>query len=462
MSGPRNKFYLKGLAIICAMAVAPGETILLRAQSQQPSQAPENQQGQVMGAEQLDSLVSPIALYPDPLLAQILAASTYPMEIVTADRWVQQNRNLAGKDLAEAAGKQDWDPSIQALVVFPTVLQMMDQNVEWTTALGNEFLAQPPAVMAAVQRMRFKAQEAGKLQSTSQQQVQTTAVDGQPTILIQPADPQVIYVPSYDPAAVYGEAPGYYPYPAIAYPSAGAVFAAGAISFAAGVAVGSIFNGCCGGGWGWGWGCHWGPRASLYVNNNFFVHNSNTFVNRGNWGNAYRGNGQAGWNHNPRYRGAVPYANRAVADRYNGGRPAGARPPGQAGNIGNIKPGGGQGNASRLPENIGNAKPATVQGGANRLPGNVGGANRSAAGVSNRPSGGAMGETKPPAVGSANRAGAGSQWGSWSGSKPPSSSNRGGAFGGGNAGAASRSSNRGFGSMGGSGGVRRGGGGRRR
>jgi hypothetical protein len=132
-----------------------------------------------MTPDHLDSLVAPIALFPDSLLAQVLAASTYPLQIVTAARWVQQNSNLQGKALVEAAGNQDWDPSIQALVAFPTVLKMMDQSLDWTTALGNTFLAQQADVMAAVQRMRMKA---------SQQQVQTTTVEGEPTVMIQPTN----------------------------------------------------------------------------------------------------------------------------------------------------------------------------------------------------------------------------------------------------------------------------------
>ena len=452
MAWLRDSLCSRGLALICSIAIAPGEG-LLYGQAQQ-GQAAGNPQGQFINSEQLDSLVSPIALYPDSLLAQVLAASTYPLEIVTADRWVQQNSNLKGKALVEAAGKQDWDPSIQALVAFPTVLQMMDQSLDWTTALGNAFLAQQADVMAAVQRMRMKAQQSGKLQSNAQQQVQATTVEGQPAIVIQPADPQVMYVPSYDPTVVYGAAPEYYPYPPIAYPTG--VWAASAISFGVGVAVGAIFNGCCGGGWGWGWGCNWGPHASLYVNNNFFTHNGNTFVNRGNWGNAYRGNGRAGWNHNPRYRGAAPYPNRDVANRFNGGR-GGLRPTQLPSNMANIRPPGSQGGANRLQGNMGANRPGG-RGSASQLPANAG---------ANRPGGGGTGGARLPASkGSANRASPGGQWGGWSGSKV-SPGNRGGAFGGGSAGQARAFSNRGARSMGGGGfrggGFRGGrGGGRRR
>src|SRR5215472_8770668 len=187
--------------------------------------------------------------------------------------------------------------------------------------------------MASVQRMRMKAQQSGKLQSNAQQQVQNTTVEGQPTVVIQPTDPQVMYVPSYEPAAVFGAAPEYYPYPSMSYP-----VGAGLVSFGVGVAVGALFNGCCGGGWGWGWGCNWGDHGSLYVNNNFFNHNRNTFVNRGNWGGNYVGSGRGNWSHNNRWGGAHP-----------GQLPASVRNTRQ--------PGGGS------------------IGGANRLPGNAGGGN---------------------------------------------------------------------------------------
>jgi hypothetical protein len=443
-----DRLYFRGLALICSIAIAPGD-MLLPGQPAQQSQAAGKQQGQFMSPEQLDSLIAPIALYPDALLAQVLAASTYPLQIVTAERWVKQNSNLKGQELVQAAGKQDWDPSIQALVAFPTVLQMLDQNLEWTTALGNAFLAQQADVMAAAQRMRRKAQESGKLESNAQQQVQSTTVDGQPTIVIQSADPQVMYVPTYDSAAIYGPAPEYYPYPPLYYPT-GAAVAAGAISFGLGVAVGAIFNGCCGGGWGWGWGCNWGAHASLYVNNNFFNHNGNNFVNRGNWGNAYRGNGTAGWNHISHYRGNVPYPNRDVANRFNGGR-GGLRPSQLPANIGNIRPPGSLGGGNRLPGNIGANRPGGGLGGAGLRPSTPGGINR--------PGGGPGRASQLPA----NRPGQGSQWGGWGGSRG-AQGNRGGAFRGGSAGQARSFSNRGTRSMGGGGfrgGGRRGGGRRR-
>jgi uncharacterized membrane protein YgcG len=449
MTWLRDRLYIRAIALTCSMAILPGD-VLLYGQTPPPQTAPNQQQ--LMTPEQLDSLIAPIALYPDPLLGQVLAASTYPLEIVTAERWVGQNSNLQGKALVEAAARQDWDPSIQALVAFPTVLQMMNQSLDWTTALGNAFLAQQPDVMAAVQRMRMRAEQSGKLQSTPQQQVQNTTVDGQPTIVIQPANPEVIYVPTYDPTYVWGAAPAYYPYPSFGYP-----FAAGAIAFGVGVAVGAIFNG----GWGWGWGVGWGPRPSVYVNNNFFTHNGNTFVNRGRWGNTYAGNGRVAWNHNPRYRGAVPYPNRDVANRYNGGQ-GGLRPAQRPANMGNIRPPGSQfGPAGRagLPGNVGTSRPAaglgpsqlpTKPGGGNPLAGR-GGPSQLPTNIPNRPS-----------TGSASRVTPGGQWGGWGGSQV-SPGSRGGAFAGGNAGQARQFSNRGASSMGGfrggGGGFRGGGGG---
>src|SRR5690242_8299900 len=163
--------------------------------------------------DQLDSLVAPIALYPDPLLAQILAASTYPLEIIELEQWLKRNPNLKDQALADAMAKQSWDPSIQAMAVFPEVVTRLSANVAWTTNLGNAFLAQPQDVMDAVQRMRAKAQSKGALKTTEQQKVETETVEGgEEAIVIEPANSQYAFVPSYDPEVVYGD-PGIYPYP---------------------------------------------------------------------------------------------------------------------------------------------------------------------------------------------------------------------------------------------------------
>ena len=154
--------------------------------------------------DQLDTLVAPIALYPDPLLSQILVASTYPLEVVEANQWMEQNQNLKGAALLDAAKQQNWDPSVQGLVAFPQVVAQLNRDVRWTTDLGDAFLAQQADVMAAVQRMREKAKSNGKLQSTAQQTVNVEDQNGQSAITIEPADPQVIYVPTYNPEWVWG------------------------------------------------------------------------------------------------------------------------------------------------------------------------------------------------------------------------------------------------------------------
>src|SRR5581483_9268195 len=248
---------------------------------------------------QLDSLVAPVALYPDPLLSQLLVASTYPLEIVEAYRWQQQNSNLKGKDLVNAAAKQSWDASVQALVVFPDVLKQLNDNISWTTDLGNAFLAQQADVMAAVQRLRSKASQDGKLQSTPQQTVTTVSEGGNTYVEIQPATTQVIYVPEYDPYAVWG-AP-VYPYPSIVYPW-GAVAAATAISFGVGMAVGALWaNG------GWGWHTNW-ARNNVVINNNFIRNNHFNNVNVRN---------SNVWEHNAAHRQGVPYSNSNVSNRFN-------------------------------------------------------------------------------------------------------------------------------------------------
>src|SRR5438552_501687 len=193
--------------------------------------------------EQLQQLVAPIALYPDALVAQVLAASTYPTEIVEADRWMQQHPDLKGEQLAQAVNQTSWDPSVKALTQFPSVLASMDKNLSWASALGDAYVNQPQAVFDSVQTMRKRAQQAGNLKTTAQE---TVATQGQ-TIVIQPANPDVVYVPTYDPWIVYGPPLAVYP-GWVAFPG---VYAVGpGISFGVGFGVGFF------GGFGWGWN-HW-------------------------------------------------------------------------------------------------------------------------------------------------------------------------------------------------------------
>ena len=217
------------VAVLCTIALIPGDTLAYLTPSAPASQSTPQQQTSKIPSEQLDSLVAPIALYPDPLLAQTLAASTYPLEIIQLQQWLEKNKNLKDKALADAVGKQPWDPSVQALAALPDVVNRLANDIQWTTDLGNAFLAQQSDVMDSVQRMRKKAQDKGNLKSTDQQKVETRVVESQPTIIIEQANPQVVYVPSYDPVVVYG--PPLYPYPPIYYPPPGYYAAGMAISF---------------------------------------------------------------------------------------------------------------------------------------------------------------------------------------------------------------------------------------
>ena len=275
--------------------------------NQQSANASADQQPVKIPADQLDSLVAPIALYPDPLLSQVLVASTYPLELIQLQQWLEKNKDLKDKALVDAVSTQPWDPSIQAMVSLPEVVKRLADDVQWTTDLGNAFLAQQSDVMDAIQRMRQKAQGTGALKSNEQLKVETKVVQEKTVIVIEQASPEVVYVPSYDPVYVYG-AP-VYPYPAIYYPaySTGTVVAATAISFGLGVALGAAWGG------GWGWGCGWGDNdIDINVNNNF---NRNTNISGGNRANISGGNK---WQHNPRHRGGAPYSNRATADRFGG------------------------------------------------------------------------------------------------------------------------------------------------
>ena len=189
------------------------------AMTQQGQEGQEGQQGgaapqKKLSKEKLAQLLAPIALYPDELVAQILMASTYPLEIVEADRWVQKNKKLKGDDLTKALEKEEWDPSVKSLVNFPSVLSAMSQKLDVTSKIGDAFLVQQKDVMDTIQDLRKKAQAAGNLKTTKEQ----TVVEEKETIVIKPADPQVVYVPTYNPTVVYGTwaypaYPPYYYYP---------------------------------------------------------------------------------------------------------------------------------------------------------------------------------------------------------------------------------------------------------
>lgn len=434
------------IAIACAAALlVPAYSVAYAQQDQALAPATANQEVPPIPADQLDSLVAPIALYPDPLLAQTLAASTYPLEVIQLQQWYANNKYLQGKALADAVAKQPWDPSVQAMVAFPDVIQRMAGNIQWTTDLGNAFLAQQSAVMDAIQRMRAKAQGKGNLTTNAQQKVETQTVEGgEQVIVIEQANPDVVYVPSYDPQMVYGPPPTAYPYYPYTYPG---YYAGTGLAFGTGIVLGAA--------WANNWGnCDW-KRGDVNINNNNnFNRNVNRNVNRA----SATGQGSA-WQHNPQHRGNAPYGNRQTANRYGGT----AR--GDAGTLGAVARGGG-GAGTRL----GGVTGGSGIGGGNRAGGvggqNLGGANRPGAGNvsgSNRPGGGAGANRAGAGAGAmpANRGGGANSIGNRSFSSGPGFGSNNNTFGGGgfNGSAARSAGNRGGASMGGAGFSRGGGGG---
>src|SRR5208283_3749220 len=252
--------------------------ILIATSPASASPLPQEAADARLSPSQIDELVSPIALYPDALVAQIVAASTYPDQVVAANSWLQANSKLNTAELMKQVDGQSWDPSVKALTQFPSVLNNMATNLSWTSALGDAFYTQQADVMASVQRLRKQAKAAGNLKTTSQQTVTTETQSGQQVIVIQPANPQVVYVPTYNPTVVYGTPyypPGY---------STAALVTTGIISFGVGMAVGAAISG----GWGWNsWGCGWHGGTVVY-NRNVYVSNSNIYRNGGYYGNRPR------------------------------------------------------------------------------------------------------------------------------------------------------------------------------
>ena len=317
---PRNSLARGLAAFLVALLLAPALAI---AQTDQAGAAPP------FKPEELEQIVAPIALYPDPLIAQIFMASTYPLEIVQAERFAKANANLKGDQLDEALKKYTWDDSVKSLVYFPQVLTMMNEKLDWTQNLGDAFLASEKGVMDAVQRLRAKAQAEGNLKSTPEQIVATEPAPPPPPgqvvvqqapaqiITIQPANPQVVYVPTYNPTVVYGAwpYPAYPPYPPY-YPP-GYVAGTALLSFGLGMAAGAAI---------WG-NCNWGG-GDVDVN----VSNSNNFTNKvntgdiankrvehyqGNRGEGGRGQGQGKWQHNPEHRKGAQYRDASTQQRFN-------------------------------------------------------------------------------------------------------------------------------------------------
>ncbi len=306
------------LAILCGLSLAPGDTAVYARQAQQQT-APQGEAAPTIPNDQLDALVAPIALYPDPLLSQVLVASTYPLEIIQLQQWLAQHKDLKGDALVAAVEKEDWDPSIQGMAALPDAVKQLAENIKWTTDLGNAFLAQQSDVMDAVQRMRAKAKAAGNLKSNEQMKVETKVVESKTVVVIEQASPQVVYVPSYNPVVVYG--PPVYPYPPIVYPPPG-YYAGAVIGFGVGIAIGAAWGG------GWGYGAGWGSNNNITINNNnnFVNHYNKSNINGGNRNNINGGNrvnngvqgGNGNWQHNPSHRGGAPYSNKATATKYGG------------------------------------------------------------------------------------------------------------------------------------------------
>lgn len=298
--GMKKKFFYWTAWLLILLLAAPPWVIAQGTQGTQESKT--------FKQEELDQMLAPVALYPDELLSQILMASTYPLEIVQADRWTKQNKNLKGDALTQALEKQDWDASVKSLVNFPDVLSKMNENLEWTQKLGDAFLAQQKQVMDTVQNLRKKAQEAGNLKSTEQQKV----IVQEKVIVIEPAQPQVIYVPSYNPTVVYGAWwwPAFPPFPPFFLPPPGMF-----IGFGMGVAAGAA--------WGYAWGhANWhGGDVDIDVNRNTNINNNiNREKYKSDMKNKGRGEGGQGkWQHDASHRKGASYRDQATAQKFNRG-----------------------------------------------------------------------------------------------------------------------------------------------
>jgi hypothetical protein len=432
MSGFARGKLSAALAIGLAAAVSLLPVLL---EAQAPPQTP------TFKPEELQQLVAPIALYPDGLLAQVLMASTYPLEVVEAARFAKANPDLKDEALNNALKQQTWDPSVKSLLSFPQVLTMMDEKLDWTQKLGDAFLAQQKDVMDAVQHLRAKAQAEGNLKSNEQQTVtveEQPPASGSQVIVIQPSNPQVVYVPTYNPTVVYGAWP-YPAYPPAYYYPPGYVATTALVSFGVGLAVGSAYYGGC------GWG-HGDVDINTNRYNNFNQNVSQNY-NRSDVKNKVEG-GNGKWQHNPEHRKGVEYRDRGTQDRF--GR-------GQSGNVSTRDAYRGraeQGRQQIAREGAGNMQNQIGQGGRG---GNGPGSQRPSAGT--RPAGGAggggaAGSQRPSAsTRPAGGAGGGGAAGSQRPSERPSASTKeagggrsggGGAFeGSGNGAQARRDSDRG-------------------
>jgi hypothetical protein len=415
--------------------------------AQQPETAPPLKQ------EEVEQLVASIALYPDDLVSQVLMASTYPVEVVIADRWVKQNSKLTGDALTAELEKQDWDPSIKSLVAFPQVLTMMSEKLDWTTKLGDAFLADQKKVLDTIQSLRHKAQSAGNLQTTKEQKV----IVEQQVIRIEPANPEVVYVPTYNPTVVYGAWP-YPAYPPYAYYPPGYV-AGSMFAWGAGMAMGAAM----GAAWGYGWGnCDWnGGKVKIDNSRNVNINNK---IDRGKYANQLPAGGKGDWGHNAEHRKGASYRDQGTAQKFNrastndqmrsreqyrGRAEQGRQDLSNRGAAGD--------RAGQAGDRAGAGNRAGQAGDRAGQAGDRAGAANRAGGAGDR-AGGGQGLGGGDRANVSNRAGGGAGGG---GSYDRGSSSRGGAFSGaGGSGSSARSaSSRGSASRGGGGGGGRGGGG---
>jgi Spy/CpxP family protein refolding chaperone len=410
----------------------------------------------VLKQEELEQLCAPIALHPDSLISQILMASTYPLEVALADRWTKQNASLKGDALTKALEAQDWDPSVKSLVNFPQVLTMMSEKLDWTQRLGDAFLADQKRVLDTIQSLRAKAQASGNLQSNKEQ----TVVVEEKIIKIEPANPQVVYVPTYNPTVVYGAWP-YPAYPPYSYYPPGYV-ATSMMAFGAGVAMGAA--------WGYAWGnTNWnGGDVDIDVDRNT---NINTNINRDQAKQKMQERGQTNqrgqgkWQHNPEHRKGVSYRDQGTAQKFNRastndaiksrdqfrGRADQGRQDISRGGVGDRNGVGGTGGAGNRGglggQGAGGDRAGAGQGvGGDRGGGQLGGGNRAA--TADRGGGSSLGS------GSGSRGGA-FQGAGGSGSSARAASSRGSASRGSGGGGGARAGGGGRGGGGGGGGRRR-------
>jgi hypothetical protein len=284
------------LLVFALSPVAGGQTPAPAMSSPVPTTPAPAAGAKTFSQEELDQLVAPVALYPDSLLVQVLMAATYPLDIVQADRWVKANPKVKDKALEDALQSQPWDPAVKSLAVFPQVLTMMSEKLDWTQKLGDAFLAQKEDVMATAQALRGKAVAQGTLKDSKEQKVVTEKVESTTIIKIEPTNPEVVYVPTYNPTVVYGGWP-YPAYPPYYYYPPGYVAGGALLGFTAGVIVGGAL---------WG-GANWG-RGDVNVNVNKYNNFNKTNISNGNF------------QHNADRRGGVPYKDGNTAQKYNRGQ----------------------------------------------------------------------------------------------------------------------------------------------